>query len=209
MILAIDTTHEFGSLALVSRGEVVKEVLLHAPDGFGQILFGQLARLSRPLKEIECFAAAAGPGSFTGVRIGLACVKGLAEACARPVVAVSNLEALAVFGTAPLRAVFLDARRGEIYGALYNARLEAVQPEVVMKFTQWLAGLPASGVEFITTGGDPFRAHLPSITEAPRALAGAVGRIAEIRFAAGLAADPAAIDANYVRRSDAELMWKE
>src|SRR5258708_5915717 len=52
-----------------------------------------------------------GPGSFTGVRVGLACVKGLAEAAGKPVVAVSNLKALAAFGAGPLRATILDARR--------------------------------------------------------------------------------------------------
>ena len=71
------------------------------------------------------------PGSFTGVRIGLACVKGLAEAYGKPVVAVSNLEVLAAFGEAPLRAVVLDARRGEVYGAVYNDRGEVILPEAV------------------------------------------------------------------------------
>ncbi len=70
---------------------------------------------------VDCFAAASGPGSFTGVRVGLACVKGLAEALGKPAVAVSNLRAIASFGTAPWRAVVLDARRGEIYGAVYDA----------------------------------------------------------------------------------------
>ena len=80
MILAIDTTHEFGSIALFDRGEILEEELLHAPDGFGHILYGNLlAVLERHglrVQDIDCFAAASGPGSFTGVRVGLACVKG-------------------------------------------------------------------------------------------------------------------------------------
>ena len=220
MILAIDTTHEFGSIALSERGETLEETLLHAENGFGQILYGHLARMldrhDRRVQDIDCFAAAAGPGSFTGVRVGLACVKGLAEVVTKPVVAVSNLQALAAFGTAPLRATVLDARRGEIYGAVYDAELNPVAPEIVMKFPQWLESLPAGPIEFISSDFSPFRAALfdtrfadAPIVEAPRALAAAIARIAYARFSQGQAVDPAQVDANYVRRSDAELMWKE
>ena len=220
LILAVDTTHEFGSLALLRAGEPLDEVLLHSPEGFGQILFGRVAQLlerhGRTAADIDCFAAASGPGSFTGVRIGLACVKGLAEALGKPVAAVSNLAAMATFGTAPLRATVLDARRGEIYGAVYDAGGTAVSPEIVMPFSAWLASLPAGEIEFIATDFAPFRPALAgtrfesaAITLAPRALAAAVGRIAWQQLRAGQAQDPAAIDANYVRRSDAELFWKE
>ena len=74
LILAVDTTHEFGSLALLDGTEVVEEVLLYSPEGFGQVLFARLAELldrrSRKIQEVDCFAAASGPGSFTGVRRG-------------------------------------------------------------------------------------------------------------------------------------------
>jgi len=220
LILAVDTTHEFGSLALLRGAATLEEVLLHAPEGFGSILFARLAELlqrqRRTIWEVDCFAAASGPGSFTGVRIGLACVKGLAEATGKPVAAVSNLEALAAFGTAPLRAVVLDARRGEIYGAVYGAHGETILPETVLPFPAWLGTLPAGEIEFISTDFSPFAAALGGtrfekapIVTAPRALGSAVGRIACERLRTGRAVDPAAIDANYVRRSDAELFWKE
>jgi tRNA threonylcarbamoyladenosine biosynthesis protein TsaB len=161
------------------------------------------------VNQVDCFAAASGPGSFTGVRIGLAAAKGLAEAAGRSMVAVSNLRILASFGTAPLRAVVLDARRGEVYGAVYNDALEAVVEEAVLKFPAWLKTLPADGFEFVSTDFEPFRSFVepavPVVT-APRALAGAIGRIAWREFQAGRARDPAEIDANYIRRSDAELL---
>src|SRR5579871_1801108 len=101
MILSIDTTHEFGSLALTSGGTLVEEVALHSPDGFAHVMFGEIDALLRrhgcTVGQAECFAAAVGPGSFTGVRVGIACIKGLAEATGRPVVGVSNLAALAAF----------------------------------------------------------------------------------------------------------------
>jgi tRNA threonylcarbamoyladenosine biosynthesis protein TsaB len=220
LILALDTTHEFGSLALLEGRNVVEEMLLHSPDGFGHVLFGHLDQLldrnGRRVDQIECFAAAAGPGSFTGVRVGLACIKGLAEGVGRKVVTVSNLEALAWFGSARQRAVVLDARRGEIYGAVYDAAGRALSEPVVTQFPAWLAKLREGEVEFISTDFSPFQAALAGtrferskIVTAPRALAAAIGAIAYDRFCAGLARDPADIDADYVRRSDAELLWKE
>ncbi len=215
MILSIDTTSEFGSIALTEGGRTIEEVLLHSADGFGHILYQHLeqllARHAASVGEMDCFAAASGPGSFTGVRIGLAAVKGLAEATGRKVVAISNLRAMAYFGSARLRATVLDARRGEVYGAVYNEWLDAVTPESVAKFPAWLETLPAGGFEFISTDFSPFRPQvdpgIPVVT-APRALAAAIGHIAWSDFEAGQARDPAEIDANYVRRSDAELLWK-
>jgi len=208
-ILAVDTTGEFGSIALVVDGEVLEEVELHSPDGFAHVLFGEIESLLRRhgtgVREIDAFASASGPGAFTGVRVGLAAVKGLAEAAGRRVIAISNLLALASFGSRALRVPVLDARRGEIFGAVYDSALELVRDEVVMKLDRFLASLPDGDLEFITAGFP-----LPDVTpvkEAPRFLAGAIGKIAASRF--DLAQDPAAIDANYVRRSDAELLWKE
>jgi tRNA threonylcarbamoyladenosine biosynthesis protein TsaB len=220
LILSIDTTHEFGSIALLAGSEVVEETLLHAADGFGHVLFGHLSRLlekhDRRPSEVACFAAASGPGSFTGVRIGLACAKGLAEAADRKVVAVSNLEAMARFGSGLQRAVVMDARRGEVYGAVYGAGGQTLCEPRVTHFPAWLDTLPEGEVEFLATDFAPFRPALAGtrfenarFTTAPRALAAAIGQIAFERFTAGLASDPADIDADYVRRSDAELFWKE
>ena len=219
-ILALDTTTEFGSIALVNQGAVAWETPLHSSQGFGHILFDHIATLFENagwrLDQIDCFAAARGPGSFTGVRVGLAAVKGLAEALGRCVVGVSNLEAIAWHGTAPLRAAIADARRGQIYAGVYDAKLHPVSPEVVMAFPEWLAGLPPGEIELLTTDQAAFLAALTGtrfekagFREVPRALAGAIGRIAEERFLAGMGTDPAALDASYVRRSDAELFWRE
>jgi tRNA threonylcarbamoyladenosine biosynthesis protein TsaB len=212
-LLSIDTTTELGSIALVETDRVVEEVPIHSPDGFAHVLFQQIERLlarhTVKLAALEGFAAAAGPGSFTGVRVGLTAVKGLAEATGRKVVAVSNLRALAWFGTRALRAPVLDARRGEIFGAVYDAGLHLVRDEVVAPFPQWLASLPEGDIEIITNGflaGFEPALRFP-LVEAPRSLAGAVGRIAALQLALGGGRDPAEIDANYVRRSDAERLW--
>ncbi len=198
LILAIDTTHELGSFALLRGGGLLEEATLHAPNGFSHLLYQHLAALLerhgvKPA-EIDCFAAASGPGSFTGVRVGLACIKGLAEATGKPAVAVSNLQALATLGHGPLRAAVIDARRGEIYGAVYDDAGVEVMPEVVAKLEGWRQTLPEKTeiVEFTAT----------------MTLAAAIGRIALGRLLKGEAEDPAALDANYVRRSDAELLFR-
>jgi tRNA threonylcarbamoyladenosine biosynthesis protein TsaB len=219
-ILAIDTTGPFGSLALIAEGRVVEETLLHSEEGFSCVLhqeLGQLlARRAWRLHDIDAFAAAAGPGSFTGIRVGLAAVKGLAEAERKPAFAVSNLQALAWHGSGPLRAVLMDARRGEIFGAVYTAGLELAQPETVAEPRAWLESLPEGEMEFLSADLPPYRQALDGSRfaqaprkQTPRALAGAVGLIAAARLASGAAPDPSLIDANYVRRSDAELHWKD
>jgi len=201
-IVAIDTTSDFGSLALIENGAVVEELLIQSPDGFAHVLFPQLERLMARHgwrhETVTGYAAGAGPGSFTGVRVGLAAVKGLADAAGALAAAVSNLEAMALYGTAEWRAPFYDARRGDIYGALFNARLEPAGVEVVMKFPAWHASLPP-GAELLTPDPQVFGVEA---TITPRALAGAIGRLAINRLQ-----DPVALDANYVRRSDAELNW--
>ena len=192
--------------------ELLEELPLSSPDGFAHVLFGNVERLlgrhGIRVTEIDCFAAASGPGSFTGVRVALSAVKGLAEACGYRAVAVSNLEALAWYGTASLRAVLLDARRGEIYGAVYDAHRRSVMPEVVCKLADWMAVVPPAA-EFVVPDGSMFQLGDRRITFAPRSVARAVAAIAMDRFRKGETQDPAALDANYVRRSDAELHWRE
>jgi tRNA threonylcarbamoyladenosine biosynthesis protein TsaB len=220
LILAVDATHESGSLALARGEQLLEELPLHSPSGFAHVLFGRLSELLErhglKVADIDCFAAASGPGSFTGVRVGLAFVKGLADALGKPAAAVSNLQAMAFFGSAPLRAVVLDARRGEIYGAVYDAAGRAVSPEVVTKLAAWIDGLPVGELEFVSLDAalpgvalEGTRLKGARVVMVPQALAGAVARIALEAWRRGETGDPAALDANYVRRSDAELLWKE
>jgi len=197
-VLAIDTTADLGSAALIEDDRVVDEVSLRAPDGFSPVIFGAIQELLQrhgwPLESVDCFAGASGPGSFTGVRVCLTAIKGLAEATGRPAIAVSNLQALALHATGDIRAVWMDARRGEIYGGVFDSQLQPLAEEVVAPMERWQNSLPPNAT--ILQGGE-----IP--------LAGAIGRIAMRRYRSGDRPDPASLDANYVRRSDAELFWKE
>lgn len=205
-VVAIDTASEFGSLALLENGELVEELPLHCPEGFGQSLFGHLSRLMARhgwgFETVGAFAAGAGPGSFTGVRIALAAVKGLAETAGARAAAVSNLQAMAAYGSRACRAPFYDARRGEVYGGVFDACLKPLSDEVVMPYPAWIEAARSNGEpEFITWTPEIFQIEA---VRAPRALAASIGRLAVSQLV-----DPAAIDANYIRRSDAELHWKE
>ncbi|MFL6464982.1 MAG: tRNA (adenosine(37)-N6)-threonylcarbamoyltransferase complex dimerization subunit type 1 TsaB, partial [Bryobacteraceae bacterium] len=126
-ILALDLTSEYGSLAIRRNRRTLLEQSIHSPDGFAHLVFSAideiLSRAGINLAEIHCFASASGPGAFTGVRVGLSAVKGLAEALGKRAIGVSNLRALASFGSSPLRAVVLDARRGDVFTSVYDADL--------------------------------------------------------------------------------------
>ncbi len=216
-ILSLDTTSEHGSFALSLNGEAAGSKEIHSTDGFGHLIFGGiealLAEYGWKLTDLDAFAAARGPGSFTGIRVGLAATKGLATALARPLVTVSNLQALAWYASSLLRAPFINARRNEVYGAVYSASLGPVRPETVMALPEWLETLPDGEIELVCSPSDrdllPGLADRFAVKTAPQALAPAVGSIAHGRLAAGLGGDPALADANYVRRSDAELFWRE
>jgi tRNA threonylcarbamoyladenosine biosynthesis protein TsaB len=217
MVLALDTANDFGSIALAYGDETLEEVPLHSPNGFSGILFDQIDRLLKrnavTLAQMDIYAAGMGPGSFTGIRIGLSAVKALAVAGGKPCYGISNLAAMANFGSAATHAAILDARRGEIYGAVYGAR-SAV--EVVTSFPLWLESIPAETAELVAFDFTPFDVALSKSrfahvtrTMAPRSLAASIAELALASFRAGERGDPALLDANYVRRPDAELLWRD
>ena len=221
IILALDLTSEFGSLAVRRGGAVLASLALHSCEGFAHLLFPAITQVLNQagveLRGVDCFATASGPGSFTGVRVGLSAVKGLAEASGKAAAGISNLRALSTFGCAEAqRAVVLDARRGDIFGAVYDENFELIAPEMVAKLYTWLDSLSFLPHEFVFQHGFALSTLLGATrfegvptTEAPRHLAEAVALCAEVDGKRGRWSDPAALDANYVRRSDAELFWRD
>jgi tRNA threonylcarbamoyladenosine biosynthesis protein TsaB len=188
-----------------------------------------LSELRLELPAFDLYAVAAGPGSFTGLRVGLAAVKGWAEVHSKPIAAVSALEAVAMQSSAPGRwvAPVLDARRGQIFGALYErgARLGGLrryQDERVEKLSEFLAWLGAEFRENIE-GGPAFISPAPALLyfeleksgfannpvgQASPVLAPLVGQLGLERARRGETVDALHLDANYIRRTDAELNFK-
>src|SRR6267142_1319915 len=126
-VLALDTPNRAGSVALIEDDRIVDERAGDASRTHGERLPGELAQLGAPWPTIDVFAVAIGPGSFTGLRIGIATMQGLALVTGRPVIGVSALEALAQIASAALEpgaliASWIDAQRGEIFSALYRVK---------------------------------------------------------------------------------------
>jgi tRNA threonylcarbamoyladenosine biosynthesis protein TsaB len=126
LVLALDASHMKGSVAVTRGSEPLCEILFDASDTHSATLMPAvdecLAAARAAINEIDMFVTVIGPGSFTGLRIGLATVKGFAAVAGRPVAAVGSLELLAAavpFAGAPVLPL-IDARRGEVYAAMYD-----------------------------------------------------------------------------------------
>ncbi len=129
-ILAIETSTENCSLALWLEGELVVRAV-HAEQRHSQVILPMLqtllAEAELGLAQLDCIAFGAGPGSFTGLRIACGIAQGLAFGANLPVVAVSNLLALAEGANRPNVIAVLDARMGEIYHAVYQKKADQWQ----------------------------------------------------------------------------------
>ncbi len=224
-ILALDTTSRLGSVALLRDGALLEVRAIEAPKGFAANLYpeirGLLERNNTALTDVDCFAAASGPGSFTGIRIGLTAAKSLAEVNGKKVVGVSNLRAMAELGEGRFRAPVMDARRGEVYAAVFDEDGQAVADEVVTPWPAFVDLVDGRDVTFLSTETSLFGADGAAPLDAGEnetettshmtldtPLAAGVARLAKQTMTAGEALDPEELDANYVRRPDAELNWK-
>jgi len=231
-ILAIDTTSPSGSVALLEDRAVLRAMASAAEQSYSSRLQQDVERVivgaGVGLPQVELFAVAAGPGSFTGVRVGLAAVKAWAEVYKRPVAAVSALEAIAaqVESHIPMIAAITDAHRGQLFAGLYTRagapetlHFSQLGEDVVLPAAECMAYLfqHAAGKAFVirTTATEMVRAA--AAASAPRAvpietadplLAPAIGLLALSRAQRGELGDALTLDAHYVRRSDAELLWK-
>ncbi len=228
LILALDTSTHVGSVAFLRDMQVVGELATCVDETYSSRLFRHLGfllqELGLDLRAVELFAVASGPGSFTGLRVGLTAVKGWAEVYGRPVAAVSALEAVAAqagFGEGLLVPV-VDARRGQIYGGLYERcgrELRRRGDEVVMTPRDFLKMLSepggTTGVRFVSPTPEVLTGPLAAsafrgqtIEPVSAVLAPVVGQIGFARAARGELLDALSLDAHYIRRSDAELLWK-
>jgi tRNA threonylcarbamoyladenosine biosynthesis protein TsaB len=178
------------------------------------------------MAEVDAFGVASGPGSFTGSRIGLTTVKAWGEVYGKPIVAVSRLELIAwhARGGTDYVASWADARRGQVFGAVYRRRgngLERVGDEMVMEPAKFLemASQLAGGEKIAWASGDvdcmfeqkewKAREELEEGFELVDGFLGiGIARMARNAVATGRYTDALALDANYVRRSDAEVFWK-
>jgi tRNA threonylcarbamoyladenosine biosynthesis protein TsaB len=212
-IVAVDTTTPRGSVALVEDGAARAEVRLLAADSHSRWLLGAIALVVEGLglapRDVDAWAAATGPGSFTGLRVGISTVQGLALAAARPCVGLSSLDALAALarGSAPRIVALVDAFRDEVYSGVYDAEARPLGEARVGPVESILPEL-AGGVAFVGDGAQRFRARIVAgkpdalFPEIDPWLAATLGRLATSRLAAGEATAPEALRPAYIRGAD-------
>jgi tRNA threonylcarbamoyladenosine biosynthesis protein TsaB len=228
--LALDTTTRAGSVALVDDHRVVDERSGDGARTHAERLPAEMLALAAahdlPLADVDLYGVASGPGSFTGLRIGIATIQGLAFVHRRRIVGVPALEALGHAGSVDLAAgalvaAWMDAHRRDVFAAVYRvtaaapfsaSRLEEVDGAAVgdpaSTLARWRAELTEMPAVFIGDGAMMYAQEIgrelagARVMPHPR-LAGIVGRLAIARAAAAL--DPAGVRPLYVRRPDVEV----
>ena len=235
LILSLDTSSRAGSCALVRDERVLREQAGDSSREQAERLPGELAALlereSSALCEIDCFAVATGPGSFTGLRVGIATMQGLAMAAGKPLIGVSAFDALAAAGASAARyppgargasaggltrheriVAWVDAWRGEVFAAVYEGGREMEAPTVARP-DDLLRRLRGQAAVFTGDGVALYQERIrATLGEAARftdpaapLLAGVIAALALNEFRAGQRPLPHAIRPLYLRRPDAEL----
>ena len=220
-LLTIDTSSTACSVAITSGGRLVTENLLNLDRPIsGQLLKSvemAVADATMTFADLDGFGVAIGPGSFTGLRVGVATVKGLALAANKPVAGFSSLAMLAMnlpWAYYPVCAM-LDARKSEVYTALYRCtdHPQAISAESVIAPGQFLATITETTI-FVGEGALRYREQIaaalgalaifpPSTCHVPRASSGAM--LAAAAFARGDIPPLPALNPVYIRPSEAEL----
>jgi tRNA threonylcarbamoyladenosine biosynthesis protein TsaB len=219
LIVAIDTSGRGGSIALC-RGDGKSFEVLQLTSLEGGTYSAQLMpKIAEALQQsnldkthVDGFVVVSGPGSFTGLRVGLATVKGLCEVLRKPLAIVSMLEAFALTyrRTDQTATVALDAGRGEVYVGQYDVSADGARVA-----REYIAKLDAFATEAAGVRGDlltpdaKVAESLQAVNKKVRLVAAIhadeIGRIGLRTLLAGEAANPATVDVSYIRRSDAEL----
>ena len=222
LILAIDTSGQSGGITLAEANAGsfhVVETAAIAGGTFSAQLIPTLAALLKKhgygVKDLGGFAAASGPGSFTGLRVGLSAIKGLAETLHKPIATVSVLEALASLADRDGKiAAAMDAGRKEVFLGLYEKSAGELsrQREELLTQQDFLATLATERPAVIITG-DSALAELASASHSAVVVVTSPGseviaRIGARKLLAGETVSVEALDANYLRRSDAEIFFK-
>jgi tRNA threonylcarbamoyladenosine biosynthesis protein TsaB len=224
-ILAVDTSSLSGSLALLDGENIIAEWTIRSAHTHNRRLLKAVDTLIREagwdLNSIDGFAVASGPGSFTGLRIGMTTLKLLAWTLAKPYAAISSLDALAFplsFAAFPVCSV-IDARKDEVYCALYQSDDGGTQQIVMPHTVISAAGLAAKIKQKTIFVGDGWLLYKNQIREILGSMAleaspthhilraSSVGELARGKFLLGESDDPATSLPLYIRPSEAEIRY--
>jgi tRNA threonylcarbamoyladenosine biosynthesis protein TsaB len=226
-VLGIDTSTSCGSVGLIEDEETISEYLLNIPVTHSERLLGAIDFVLREarcrIEQVEGWAIALGPGSFTGLRIGVSTVKGLAFATGKPVAGISTLDVLAsqIAPTSYLICPILDARKKEVYTGFYRyqegvsptrqSEYQAISPEDLVSQIKEQTVFVGDGVR---TYGDFLRNRLGSFAIFPSSPlhvfhGSMVARLGMDRLKKGENLNLSAFSPLYIRPSEAEMKWQE
>ena len=226
-ILGIDSSGLVASVAIVEDDRLVAEYNLQYKITHSQTLLPMLEeirnRIHLDMQTIDAIAVAAGPGSFTGLRIGAATVKGLGLALGKPIIPVPTLEGMAYncYGTDLLVCPIMDARRNQVYTGLYifekedRIRMKSVMEQTAVGFDELAAKLNVLGREvlFLGDGVPVFAEAMKELLRIPyyfapahmnRQRAASVATLGKEKFEQGIFEDAADHAPEYLRLSQAE-----
>ena len=226
-ILGIESSSLVASVAVVTDDVLTAEYTVNFKKTHSQTLLPMIdeiaGMLELDLHTIDAIAAAGGPGSFTGLRIGTARAKGLGLALKKPLIHIPTLEAMAynLWGTDRLVCPIMDARRNQVYTGLYHVsrELETVKEQCPMSVEELVSGLNdrMEPVIFLGDGVPVFRERMKEVMQVPYTLAPAhmnrqraasIGVLGSIYFAQGRAVSGAEYAPEYLRLSQAERQRK-
>lgn len=221
LIFGIDTCCSAATSAIFDGEKLLAQTVINHKKTHSQKIMPQVENLfslsELSINDIDAFAATIGPGSFTGVRIGVATVKGMAMALNKPCVPVSTLEALAypLSSFSGIVCPILDARRAQVYNALFENG-KRLCPDRALSLSDLLSELSGKEVIFLGDGIFPYKDEIlkaiPTAKFAPKViamnLAGSVCEVAYEKFMKGEAVSSGELLPNYVRLSQAEQSAK-
>ncbi len=223
-ILALDSSGLVASVAIVTEDSVLAEYTVNYKKTHSQTLLPMLDEIVRmvelDLNEVDAIAVAAGPGSFTGLRIGSATAKGLGLAMKKPIVAVPTLDGLAynLYGTEHVICPMMDARRNQVYTGLYefkNGEFQIIKEQTAAAVEEILEIINQLGREVVFLGDGTTAYHdliqektKVSYSFAPvhmnRQRAGAIGALGIELFKKGMVEAADRHEPVYLRLSQAE-----
>lgn len=228
MLLAIETSSLVSSVALLHEGALRAELTIQARLTHSEQLMPHIAdmleKATVPKHKIDAVAVSVGPGSFTGLRIGLATAKGLAFAWKVPIIGIETPTSLAwnFAGVSDRICVFIDAQKGNVYASVYQwdrMHLQTIKDICVVPRTTFLQQLKEDGQPVVFCGdgallgrneieeGSPLFRMAPPTMAIPRA--GSLALAADIRLKAGDVDDCMTLTPAYKRRSEAEVLWEK
>ncbi len=230
IILGIETSTRTGSVAIVEEEKIIAEYTLNIKETHTSRLMPAIDHILKDaqltIHQMDAVAVSLGPGSFTGLRIGVATAKGLCLALRKPLIGIPTLDAFAhnICYTSHLICPLIDARREEVYTAIYRYRLpigrhelEKLTDDMVLPLEELLSQIDHSTI-FVGDVFDGYRSLVekemqgkasfaPPHLSLPRAANVAVLGLRKLK--SGEESDLREIAPLYVRRPEAEVKWKE